>query len=132
MLAGAPDRDALTREAQADYRLTPELHALGVARFKVATAIQMAMPGIPSIYYGDEAGMVGMADPFNRAAYPWGKEDEALISYVRTLTAARAESAALSAGYCRIGGVNAEVFAVHKMGRTRFQKMRRSRRPCCS
>ena len=112
MLAGAPDRDALTREAQADYRLTPELHALGVARFKVATAIQMAMPGIPSIYYGDEAGMTGMADPFNRAAYPWGGEDEALISYVRTLTAARAESAALSAGYCRFGGVNADVFAI--------------------
>ena len=112
MLAGAPDRDALTREAQADYTLTPELHALGVARFKVATAIQMAMPGVPSLYYGDEAGITGMADPFNRATYPWGKEDAALVAHVRMLTEARAGSAALSAGYCRFGAVNAEVFAI--------------------
>ena len=112
MLGGAPDRDALTREAQADFTLTPEAHALGRARLMLATAMQMALPGVPSIYYGDEAGMAGMADPFNRAAYPWGKEDGALLEVFRALTAARSENPALRAGYCRMGAVNADVFAI--------------------
>ncbi|HWR22576.1 MAG TPA: glycoside hydrolase family 13 protein [Feifaniaceae bacterium] len=112
MLSGAPDRDALTREAQAEYALTPEARALGRRRLMLAAAIQMVLPGVPSIYYGDEAGMDGMADPFNRAAYPWGKEDGELIGYYRRLTAARAGSAALRAGYCRMGAVNADVFAI--------------------
>ena len=34
------------------------------------------LPGVPCIYYGDEAGMEGYRDPFNRACYPWGHEDE--------------------------------------------------------
>ena len=81
-------------------------------RLKIAAAIQMTLPGVPSIYYGDEAGMTGMADPFNRAAYPWGNEDGELLSCFRTLTAVRSQNAALRAGYCRMGAVNADVFAI--------------------
>ncbi len=112
MLGGAPDRDALTRESQAEFVLTPEAHALGRTRLMIATAIQMALPGVPSIYYGDEAGMVGMADPFNRAAYPWGREDEELLDVFRALTAVRSGNSALRAGYCRMGAINSDVFAI--------------------
>ncbi len=112
MLSGAPDRDALTREAQAEFALTPEAQAIGRTRLILAAAIQMTLPGVPSIYYGDEAGMVGMADPFNRAAYPWGQEDGELLEYYRTLTALRSKNPALRAGYCRMGAVNADVFAI--------------------
>ncbi|MBR4150200.1 MAG: hypothetical protein IKR08_02355, partial [Firmicutes bacterium] len=44
-----------------------------------------ALPGVPVIYYGDEAGMKGGADPENRGAYPWGHEDEELIRHYRLL-----------------------------------------------
>ena len=40
---------------------------------KMASAIQYTLPGVPSLYYGDEAGMEGYQDPFNRGCYPWGK-----------------------------------------------------------
>lgn len=43
------------------------------------------LPGMPCIYYGDEAGMTGYRDPFNRAYYPWGREDGNLISFYRSL-----------------------------------------------
>ena len=33
------------------------------------------------IYYGDEAGLEGYTDPFNRLPYPWGKENLDLINY---------------------------------------------------
>ena len=41
-----------------------------------AVLIQMVFPGVPLIYYGDEAGMKGYGDPNNRKPYPWGKEDK--------------------------------------------------------
>ncbi len=45
------------------------------ARLWLSLLLQMTFPGIPCIYYGDEAGMEGGADPQNRGPYPWGKED---------------------------------------------------------
>ena len=52
---------------------------------KLAAAIQYTLPGVPSIYYGDEAGMQGYKDPFNRVCYPWGNENEALLAYYKKL-----------------------------------------------
>ena len=31
----------------------------------------MTFPGSPAVFYGDEVGVTGGADPFNRATYPW-------------------------------------------------------------
>ncbi|HWQ59132.1 MAG TPA: glycoside hydrolase family 13 protein, partial [Clostridia bacterium] len=66
-LSGAPHRDALTRREQAEYAPTPDAAARGRARQILAAMVQMAYPGVPCIYYGDEVGLSGMADPFNRA-----------------------------------------------------------------
>ena len=112
MLSGAPDRDALTRAEQAAFVLEQGQRAQGRARLLLACALQMAMPGAPSIYYGDEVGMSGMADPFNRGTYPWGNEDAGLLAHYRALTRARQDSAALRAGYCRMGALTPDVFTV--------------------
>lgn len=50
--------------------------------------LQFGMPGVPCIYYGDEAGMTGMADPFSRGAYPWGHVDEEQLAFYRDVAAA--------------------------------------------
>ena len=52
-------------------------------------ALQFFLPGVPSIYYGDEAGLQGYKDPFNRRCYPWGHEDTELIDYVKELARVR-------------------------------------------
>lgn len=69
------------RAWQSRQRLTPEQYRIGKERLMTAAALQYTLPGIPSLYYGDEAGMQGYADPFNRGYYPWGKEDEELKSF---------------------------------------------------
>jgi alpha-glucosidase len=51
--------------------------------FKLAVLIQMTWPGAPTLYYGDEAGVVGFTDPDNRRTYPWGNADYNLIDYHR-------------------------------------------------
>ncbi len=42
---------------------------------KLIIGLQMTFPGVPIIYYGDEAGLSGGKDPDNRKSYPWGKEN---------------------------------------------------------
>lgn len=112
VLSGAPDRDALTRIEQADVILSSEALERGKQLFVLAAALQMTLPGVPSIYYGDEAGLTGMADPFNRRTYPWGREDTSLQNIYSRLAGARNISAALSRGFCRMGALSEDVFAV--------------------
>ena len=52
---------------------------------KAAAIIQYSLPGVPTIYYGDEAGLQGYRDPFNRACYPWGSENTELIEFYKKL-----------------------------------------------
>ena len=73
------------REWQAAQRLSPQQRATGAKRLKLASLIQYFLPGVPCIYYGDEAGMEGYRDPFNRACYPWGQEDQDLLAWYKEL-----------------------------------------------
>lgn len=63
--------------------LGPEAANGGVnkAVLREAVVIQMTWPGAPTIYYGDEAGVCGFTDPDNRRTYPWGHEDQELITF---------------------------------------------------
>ncbi len=70
-------------------------------RMKLLSALQFLLPGVPCIYYGDEAGMTGGADPYNRGAFPWGGEDEELLAHYRSLAALYAAHPALKGGSCR-------------------------------
>ena len=87
-----------TRGERAVYRLTDEELARGKALLKLASLILYTFPGTPMLYYGDEAGMQGFEDPFNRGTYPWGHEDPELLAWFRTLGALRREHDALQCG----------------------------------
>lgn len=52
---------------------------------KIATVIQYFLPGCPCIYYGDEAGLYGYKDPFNRKCFPWGSIDNDLHEFYKEL-----------------------------------------------
>lgn len=43
-----------------------------------AFSLMTVLPGIPCIYYGDEAGLTGGKYPENRKYFPWGNEDQAI------------------------------------------------------
>ena len=87
-----------SREALAGRKLSAEQLELAKKRLRLATVLQFTLPGSPSIYYGDEAGMEGYKDPFNRRPYPWGKEDNDLLAHFRMLGKLRAEHPALRLG----------------------------------
>jgi glycosidase len=64
----------------------------------MATFLQYTLPGSPSIYYGDEAGMEGGKDPFNRRTFPWGAEDTLLQKHYMQLGQLRKSAPALGLG----------------------------------
>ena len=111
-LSGAPSRHTTPREQQAVWRPTDEQDRVGRARFLLATAVQMFLPGVPCIYYGDEAGMTGMADPFNRQTYPWGHEDTAIRDRVTELAHLRRDRAVLHGDRMRMGALSQDVFVL--------------------
>ena len=62
-------------------------------RLLLAVLFQMTYPGAPTVYYGDEVGVTGGDDPYNRATYPWadlgGRPDGALLARFKQLIALR-------------------------------------------
>lgn len=64
-------------------------YELGKARLKLSAAFILGYPGMPTFFYGDEAGVYGSADPDCRRTYPWGKEDKDLIAYYKQVMGVR-------------------------------------------
>ncbi len=73
------------RQWQSTHFLSPQQYERGVKLLKLAAVIQYTLPGVPSLYYGDEAGMEGYKDPFNRVCYPWGNENAELLEFYKAL-----------------------------------------------
>ena len=78
--------------------LTGAPYYRGRQLFMLGTLMCMTLPGMPSLYYGDEAGLVGYADPFNRGTYPWGREDTGLRECIRQMALLRGSHPSLSGG----------------------------------
>ena len=87
-----------SKEERAVFRLSPARRQLGLKRLRLAALVLFTFPGAPTVYYGDEAGMEGWEDPFNRAGYPWGQEDFELKSFFSSLVHLRREQPALQTG----------------------------------
>lgn len=68
------------------------------AVLREAVLLQMTWPGAPTVYYGDEAGLVGWTDPDNRRTYPWGREDHDLIKFHKEAIYLRKENPVLRHG----------------------------------
>lgn len=104
-----------TREERARIALSAEEYRLGVCRLRLAALVMFAFPGSPTIFYGDEAGMQGFEDPFNRGTYPWGREDAELLSYFRRLGALRGARASLQCGTIEYVVADAAVLAFRRV-----------------
>ncbi|MBP9988788.1 MAG: glycoside hydrolase family 13 protein [Ruminococcus sp.] len=78
---------------QSTHCLDEDACRFGEKLLKSAAAVQFTLPGVPSIYYGDEAGMQGYKDPFNRCFYVWDKENSELVEWYKKLGKVRKENA---------------------------------------
>ncbi|MBQ7950915.1 MAG: glycoside hydrolase family 13 protein [Clostridia bacterium] len=77
----------IPKNEQKNFRLSEETYQKASEMLKLATLLQFTLPGIPCIYYGDEVGSEGFADPYCRKTYPYGQEDTDLLNFYRNITA---------------------------------------------
>jgi len=99
------------KPAMSHFKLTDEQRELSKKRLKLASVLQFTLPGVPCVYYGDEVGMEGGADPFNRRCYPWGDEDTDLLSWYKALARIRKEQSCFKTGEYKLIEARAGVFA---------------------
>ncbi len=69
------DPHGLSRDQQAAFVISDSQNRKGAFRQRLAAALQFCIPGMPCVYYGDEKGMNGFLDPFNRETFKEGSYD---------------------------------------------------------
>ena len=84
------------------FDASPEAMQQAKQKLRLATVVQLTLPGSPTIYYGDEVGLTGGDDPYNRMPYPWadqgGQPDMALRQDFKSLLKLRQEKKVLRRG----------------------------------
>ena len=88
----------LSRDEMSHFVLSPEMRAKALSKLYVAALLQYTLPGTACIYYGDEIGMEGFGDPFNRGYFKWESADEGLFGFFAALGKLKNELTALQIG----------------------------------
>ena len=79
-------------------KLSDDEYSKGVMLLKIASLLQYTLPGVPSLYYGDEVGLQGMKDPFNRTCMEWDNQNTQLLKWYKRLGEIRKGSHVFSDG----------------------------------
>ena len=91
-----------TNAELADLHMSPEARESACRLLTLAYAILAAMPGVPSVFYGDEAGLEGYRDPFCRRPFPWHRMEPTLLEAYRTIGRIRQRESILYNGEYRV------------------------------
>ncbi len=97
VLATGKTGDGMSREEQAKLRVTEKQDHEGAVLQRLAGILQYVIPGVPSLYYGDEYGLHGLKDPFNRG--PFVKRDPDTCVFFKMVGSLRKQLPALQSGH---------------------------------
>ncbi len=106
----------LPREESRKIRLNETQLSQAKKRHLEALKLLCALPGMPSVYYGDEMGMEGMADPWNRAPMVWEQGDATHWSAVSALLNQRRERRVLQTGFLDVQALDGDTLRIHRYG----------------
>lgn len=103
LMGNAPSRHEVSKDFQSSFILLGDALEKAKKRARLILSLQMTLPGVPCIYYGDEIGMQGYGDPFCRSTYPWDKTHEidpqnAMYNHFKKMISIRNSSSAFSTG----------------------------------
>ncbi len=129
ILAGKSSRGKRNHEL-ARMKLNTVERALGVKLVKLAYTILATVPGIPTVFYGDEVGLEGYSDPFNRRPYPWQSADTELRDFYTAIGRIRCGSHVYRDGDFKLHHLSGEllVFEREVGGRSNYTVINNSDR----
>ena len=117
MLGNAPDPDSMSEAERAAYKLPEGQAGLAMSRLWLTVLLQMTLPGVPCVYYGDELGLEGLRDPFNRGTFPWGGGRKDCFNIVRNCIAIRKTLPVLTDGDFKPFSSSDDVFGFTRRGK---------------
>ena len=86
-------------------------------RVLLAYAMLYTLPGVPCVYYGDEIGMQGYRDPFNRAYFDWNSTERRLRVPLSNLARLRRSCDAFDGGSMELVEASADVLHYRRVGK---------------
>ena len=98
-----------------DKRMTAPERAIATRRLKAAYTVLATLPGIPAVFYGDEAGLEGYGDPFNRMPYPYGREDRGLIEHYSAVGSLRGSNPVYKKGGFRLLALDSDLLIFERL-----------------
>lgn len=107
-------KELVRNEWQKSYNLTREEYEYAKKRMKNYVTALAFLPGMFTIFYGDEVGMTGIGTILNRATYPWGNEDKEILEFYKDLIKTRKSFEFLKTADIRIKEINSEYFAYER------------------
>ena len=109
-LTATPDASNMPRERQARYMATDAALMHATELNKLAAALIFCLPGMPSVYYGDETGMQGLSDPFNRRFFK--SECLELTDFYKKISSLRHENPVLAHGGVSFRVIDRDIIAL--------------------
>lgn len=119
---------------QSGRRLTGTLYEHALQQMRLAYALIFTLPGVPSIYYGDEVAMQGYRDPFNRGYFDWNSTEHRLIPQLRKLAQLRQTCDAFKDGHLELVTARGNVLHFRRVGKTQTAEvvLNRGQRLLCT
>ena len=114
---------------QSGRRLPRPKYDHGIRLVRLAYAMLFTLPGVPCIYYGDEVGMQGYRDPFNRAYYDWDSTENRIKPLLRQLAKMRKECDAFWEGDFRVTRADGGLLQYRRTGPTETAEIAINRTP---
>ena len=111
---GGKSSSGYTNSELLNLRMSKKEREVAEARLMSAYTVLATLPGIPTIYYGDEAGMEGYSDPFNRRTYPWGQESKSLLKHYRAIGKIRRGNSVYQAGEFKLLHLTADLLVFER------------------
>ncbi len=105
-LLGSGKKEGVPNSVLATLRMESDEYTLGKKRLLLAYTVLATLPGIPAIFYGDEVGLEGYKDPFNRRPFPWGREDCEILSHYRKTSEIRRKNSVYKDGEFKLIRLN--------------------------
>ncbi len=112
---GGREQGELTNLELSTLKMNKAERKNAVRLLKAAFALVAALPGVPCVFYGDEAGAEGYRDPFCRRPYPWHNQEKELLEFYRAAGTARAGEPLFASGLLRIVEATPEHFVFKRL-----------------
>jgi glycosidase len=101
-----------------EHKLSWEKYKQGRQIYQLYVLALTFLPGIVSIFYGDEVGLQGIGNLYNRAPYPWKKRDKKLLKFFRHMGNIRKDNAFMETADLKVIEVDSRKFVFERYNDT--------------